>query len=348
MTERTVVALAVDGVELLDLTGPLQVFSAATRLLAGRAGGYRTLIAAARPGPVTCAGGVRVVADLARDDLVTPVDTLLVPGVSAAARGGVEPVVDPALVAWLRDRGPIDRRTASVCVGAHVLAAAGLLDGRRAATHWSAVSRLAADHPAVDVDPDAVFVRAGRVWTSAGVSTGIDLALALVAEDHGDELARDVARWLVVYLRRPGGQSQFSAPESVPAARRPAIRRLQEWLPGHLAEELSVPALAGRAGLSVRHFARLFAAEVGTTPAAHVEALRVEAACRRLIELDEALTSTATACGFGSVESLHRAFRTRLGVTPSAYRARFRRPADPVREPSRAAEPVRAQESSRA
>jgi len=225
----------------------------------------------------------------------------------------------------------VDRRTASVCTGAHVLAAAGLLDGRRATTHWATADRLAAAHPAVRVDADAVHVRDGDVWTSAGVSAGIDLALALVAEDHGDELARDVARWLVVHLARPGGQSQFSVALAVGPARRPAIRRLQEWLPDHLDADLSVAALADRAGMSVRHFARRFAAETGRTPAEHVEALRVEAACRRLLELDEALPTVAAACGFGAVEALHRAFRTRLGVTPAAYRDRFRRPIHPRR-----------------
>jgi len=228
-----------------------------------------------------------------------------------------------------RGRLPV-RRIASVCTGAHVLAAAGLLAGRRATTHWATVDALAAAHPELDVVPDAVFVQDGPIWTSAGVSTGIDLSLALVAADHGERVARQLARWLVMYLKRPGGQSQFSAALAVDLAHHPSVRRLQEWLPEHLDDDLSVTALAGRAGVSPRHFSRIFHAETGSTPADYVTRLRVEAAVRRLNELDEPLPVTARGCGFGSVESLHRAFRHRLGVTPAAYRARFRTPTAPT------------------
>ena len=175
-----------------------------------------------------------------------------------------------------------------------------------------------------------MFVQDGPIWTSAGVSTGIDLSLALVAADHGERVARQLARWLVMYLKRPGGQSQFSTALTLDLARRPSIRRLQEWLPENLDGDLTVTALAERAGISPRHFARLFLAETGSTPAVYVTRLRVEAAVRRLIELDEPLPVTARGCGFGSVESLHRAFRSRLGVSPAAYRARFRSPAASV------------------
>jgi len=345
MPHRTVVVLATGGVELLDLTGPLEVFSAATRLFGSTGGsrGYRTLVAGPERGPLLCSGGVQVVADLAWHELDQPIDTLVVAGSVQVRPDGVTAAVDPALVAWLRERvtlapqvsgqhgGPVPvRRIASVCTGAHVLAAAGLLEGRRATTHWASAAALAAEHPELVVDADAVFVQDGPIWTSAGVSTGIDLSLALVAADHGERVARQLARWLVMYLKRPGGQSQFSTALTLDLARRPSIRRLQEWLPENLDGDLTVTALAERAGISPRHFARLFLAETGSTPAVYVTRLRVEAAVRRLIELDEPLPVTARGCGFGSVESLHRAFRSRLGVSPAAYRARFRSPAASV------------------
>jgi transcriptional regulator GlxA family with amidase domain len=216
-------------------------------------------------------------------------------------------------------------RVAAVCTGALVLARAGLLDGRRATTHWSACRRLADRHPEVTVEPDRIYVRDGDVWTSAGVTAGTDLALALVEDDHGPELAHSAAGWLVVFVRRPGGQAQFSAQLLAQPARTDAIAEIQGWLVDHLAGDLTVQALAKRAGMSPRNFARRFKEETGVTPAAYVEALRVEAA-RRLLESSE-LTVGAVAhhVGFTHAETLHRSFRRRVGTTPQQYRDHFRR-----------------------
>jgi transcriptional regulator GlxA family with amidase domain len=210
-----------------------------------------------------------------------------------------------------------------VCTGAFVLAEAGLLVGRRATTHWASADALARRHPAVEVDPTPIFVRDGPVWTSAGVTAGMDLALALVAEDAGPEHAREVARWLVLYLQRPGGQAQFSAHLDGPLARRPALQDLQAWMAEHLDEDLSVASLARRAAMSERHFARRFRAETGATPAEAVERLRTEAACRLLETTDDPIEVVARRCGFGTVETLYRAFRRRHGTTPARHRAFF-------------------------
>ena len=214
----------------------------------------------------------------------------------------------------------------SVCTGAFTLAAAGLLDGRRCTTHWAWCAALADAFPAVAVDDDPIYVRDGDVWTSAGVTAGMDLALALVEQDLGADVALEVARWLVVFLKRPGGQAQFSAGLGLAAAAsgaREPLRALQEWMNDNLTADLSVAALAARACLSERHFARAWRAETGQTPAASVEALRVERA-RALLEDGVAVEAVARACGFGGAEVLRRVFHRRLGVAPSAYRERFR------------------------
>jgi transcriptional regulator GlxA family with amidase domain len=204
-----------------------------------------------------------------------------------------------------------------------VLAEAGLLDGRRATTHWASADALARRHPSVEVDARPIFVRDGSVWTSAGVTAGMDLALALVAEDHGAEAARATAQWLVLYLQRPGGQAQFSAHLEGPLPRRESLQELQAWMADHLDEDLSVAALARRAAMSERHFARRFQAETGRTPAHHVEALRIEAACRLLEATDEPIDAIARRCGFGTLETMYRAFRRRHGTTPARHRAFF-------------------------
>ncbi|MFD8294327.1 GlxA family transcriptional regulator, partial [Streptomyces lavendulae] len=275
-------------------------------------------------GPVRTAAGVRLVADLAFGEVGAAVDTLLVPGAVRTGPDGPVARVDEDVVEWVRATAPHARRIASVCVGAHLLAAAGLLDGRRATTHWSTAAQLAAEHPRVRVDADPIFVRSGRVWTGAGISACMDLALALVAEDHGEELALAVARQLVMYLRRQGGQSQFSVPLSRPAAARRDIDELRLFITEHLDGELSAAVLAERMCLSERHFARVFRQETGTSPAAYVEAARVEAARRLLETTDEPLERVAAATGMGSVETLHRAFRKQLDITPASYRRRFR------------------------
>ncbi|MFG2503082.1 GlxA family transcriptional regulator [Streptomyces sp. NPDC048441] len=319
---RVVIAVFPD-VDLLDVTGPAEVFALANRETGGRAG-YEVRLAGPDAGPVVTSAGVRLVADLTFVDVGAAVDTLLVPGAVDMRPEGPVARVDEAVVEWVKATAPHARRIASVCVGAHLLAAAGLLDGRRATTHWSTAAQLAAEHPRVRVDADPIFVRSGRVWTGAGISTCMDLALALVAEDHGEDLALAVARQLVMYLRRQGGQSQFSVPLSRPAAARRDMDELRVFITEHLDGDLSASALAGHVCLSERHFARVFRQETGTSPAVYVEAARVEAARRLLETTDATLEQIAETTGMGSVETLHRAFRKQINTTPASYRRRFR------------------------
>jgi transcriptional regulator GlxA family with amidase domain len=309
---------------MLDVTGPAEVFAAASRLAGRGAKGYRVGLVAARIGPIRTSTGIQLIADETWAALDGEVDTVIVPGGLQRSANGPRPVVDAGLVGWVAGSWRGWRRVASVCSGAHMLAAAGLLDGRKATTHWFTAPLLAQEHPEVEVDPDPIFVREGRIWTSAGVSSGMDLALAMVADDHNQRLAREVARWLVMYLRRPGHQSQFSAAPATPQPQSRKIRDLQHWVVGNLAADLSVPALARRAHMSERHFARVFAEQTATTPASFVEASRTEAARRLLEETDAPMEVVAARCGFGSSETLYRTFRRRLGTTPNEYRHRFR------------------------
>lgn len=324
LPHRVVIAVFPD-VDLLDVTGPAEVFALANRETAGRAG-YEVRLAGPAGGEVRTSAGVRLLADLSFPEVGGQVDTLLVPGAVDMTDDGPTARIDQGVVAWVKDTAPHARRVASVCVGAHLLAAAGLLDGRTATTHWSTAAQLAADHPAVTVDPDPIFVRTdrGRIWTGAGISACLDLALALVAEDQGEDVALAVARQLVMYLRRQGGQSQFSVPLSRPATSRRDIDELRLWIAEHLDEDLSAEALAAHMCLSERHFARVFKQETGAGPAAYVEAARVEAARRLLETTDCPLDRVAATAGLGSVETLHRAFKRQLSTTPAAYRRRFR------------------------
>jgi transcriptional regulator GlxA family with amidase domain len=314
---RDLLVLAVDGCQALDLLGPVEVFYKAS----GRApGAYRIVVV----GPtddemITMSNGIRLgVAPLPQAPKGH--HTLLVAG-GAGARTAAD---DVTVVDWVARASQHAQRIVSVCTGAFLLAAAGLLDGRRATTHWEFCADLAKSYPRVHVDPDPIFVRDGNVWTSAGVTSGIDLALALVEEDLGPEISLAVARQLVVFLKRPGGQAQFSAVMSAQQAARPALRELQAWIAGHLTEDLSVAALAQRAHMSKRSFARGFYEEIRETPAAYVEALRIEHA-RTLLETGApSLEAVARAAGFASAEVLRRAFHRRLGVSPADYRARFR------------------------
>jgi transcriptional regulator GlxA family with amidase domain len=247
-------------------------------------------------------------------------DTLVVAG-GAGARAAVH---DAAIVDWVSRAAGQTRRTASVCTGAFLLAAAGVLDDRRATTHWEWTEALAERYSSVRVEADPVYVRDGDVWTSAGVTAGMDLALALVEEDLGPEVALTAARRLVVFFRRPGGQSQFSAALAAQQAAQPALRGLQAWIAGHLDEDLTVPKLAERANMSERSFARAFRREVGETPAAYVEALRIEHARALLEQGAPSLDAVAQSAGFASAEVLRRAFHRRVGVSPADYRKRFR------------------------
>ncbi|MFJ2821539.1 GlxA family transcriptional regulator [Streptomyces toxytricini] len=319
-----VVIAAFPGVDLLNVTGPAEVFSIATRVAGTARPGYTVRIATAAGEPVVTASGIRLMADLTLDQVHGDVDTLLVSGAVRVDGHGVEPVLDGGIIDWLREAAPRTRRVASVCSGAHLLAAAGLLDGLSATTHWRTAARLAADHPRVTVDSDPIFIREGRLWTCAGIASGMDMALAMVTEDHGPELALATARTMVMYVKRAGGQSQFSVPLTVPADPGDRIDDLRVWIGEHLTEDLSAQALAGRLHVSVRHFSRLFLRRTGVTPAAYVESVRLEAARRLLQDSSHGLAEIAALSGLGSVESLHRSFRRRLATTPAEYRRRFR------------------------
>jgi len=318
--ERTVVFVAFDGFQLLDLAGPTEVLCGATRL--GVDPPYRTLIATPDAGPVRSESGVEVAADAALGDLArqrSTIDTVVVVG----GYGTRQAVRDGDLLADLARLSGRARRTTSVCTGAWLLAAAGLLDGYSATTHWASCEGMAHRFPAVDVQPDRIFVADRDRWTSAGVTAGIDLFLALVEHDHGPAVAHQVAGWLVVFVRRPGGQAQFSAQLRAQPAAHAGIADLQRWLPDHMDADLRVETLAARAGMSPRTFARRFRSETGTTPADHVEQLRVEAARRLLEATDLTVAAIARQVGLTHAETLHRAFRRRLGTTPDRYRQHF-------------------------
>ncbi|WP_040813215.1 GlxA family transcriptional regulator [Nocardia concava] len=314
---RVVLIVVFDGFQLTDLAGPADVFAGAAAL--GADPGYRVEVAAATAGPVRSACGIEVTATHGLDSWEGPVDTLLVVGGltvwTAAEQNG--------LVTGIQRLAVDATRVGSVCSGTFLLAQAGLLDGRRATTHWAGGELLARQFPAITTEPDRIYVRDGHMWTSAGVTAGIDLALAIVAADHGPELAREVARWMVVYLHRPGGQSQFSAPLAANPPKRSSLRALQVWMEENLESDLSLPALATQVGMSTRHFSRVFASETGTTPARYVEQVRV-AAARRLLETgDQPMDRVAAAVGLGSPETLYRIFHRHLGIPPGEYRARF-------------------------
>lgn len=322
MTQRPVLVVLFDGVQSLDVTGPVEVFAGAQHVT-GAPDPYPIRTASLDGAPVRTQSGLRLAADSSLDDAPRP-HTLLVPG----GEGSLDP--DPRLVDWLRVHAPRAERLVSVCTGAALLAAAGLLDGRRATTHWAFCEDLARDHPAVDVDPDPIFVRDGKIATSAGVTAGIDLALALVEEDHGRDAALVIARHLVVFLRRPGNQAQFSAQLAAQTARREPLREVQQFITEHPAADLSVDALAARARLSPRHFARAFRTETGTTPGRYVERVRLEHARRLLEDTGSGVHEVARAAGYGTPEAMRRAFVKALGTPPAEYRRRFHAPPVPT------------------
>ena len=315
---KTIVMMALPGVQLLDVSGPLDVFAEANAQAGYQA--YRLLVAACEPGPVHSSSGVRIVPDRIIDrDIDEAIDTLLVAGRPNAATVPVNSQV----VDWLRRRAPTARRFGSVCSGAFSLAAAGLLDGRRVTTHWAVADELAKQFPNVTVDEDAIQISDGPLRTAAGVTAGLDLALALVEEDLDREIAMRVAGQLVMFFKRPGGQMQFSRKgEAVPAGRA-ALQELQRWVAANPARDHCVANLAKRMDLSPRHFARLFRNEVGITPATWVEEARVSAARRLLEQGNEAPKQVAAQCGFADADTLRRAFARHVGVTPAEYRKRF-------------------------
>lgn len=316
-TARTVAILAVPGVQLLDVAGPLDVLAEANTQL-GR-NYYRPLVVGLTAAPIHSSSGVRLMPDTtiakAQDEAF---HTLLVAGAPHASD------LDPSqsLSRWLIERTKRARRYGSICSGAFLLACCGLLDGRRVTTHWSVASRLASEFPKVEVDPDAIYVADGKVRTAAGVTAGLDLALSLVTEDLGRDVGLRVASQLVMYFKRPGGQMQFSRHSEAMPAGRSALQELQRWVSGNLVEDHSVACLAERMQLSQRHFARLFRAEIGTTPAAWVESIRVAAAREKLDTGRWAPKQVAADCGFSNVDHLRRAFIQHLGVTPAEYRKR--------------------------
>ncbi|WP_394771377.1 GlxA family transcriptional regulator [Lacisediminihabitans sp.] len=316
MSEPRIVIVGFPSAQILDITGPLEVFSTASRFLAIPR--YDTRLVSTHGGPVLSTSGLEF-ATTPIDEVVGEIDTLVVSG----GRDMDDAARDSKLVDNIRRLASQSRRVTSVCSGAFLLAAAGLLDGRRATTHWAECDMLARAYPEVSIEPDSIYVQDGNVWTSAGVTAGIDLALALVADDHGRTAAATVARRLVVYLRRSGGQAQFSALLAAQSANHEPLRDLLDWVPDNLTADLSIPAMASRAHLSDRQFSRVFKSEVGITPAEHVEAVRMEAACGLLETTLMAMEEIARACGFGTPETMNRAFRRRLNTTPSDHRRHF-------------------------
>ena len=336
--------LAYEGIQSLDLTGPLEVFTGANAVLearaaqhAGAAGasgsrapraalGYRVSVLTRDGDPVRCSSGLRIAPDGDLAGTPSPLDTLLIPGGS----GHRDAVADERLISWIAQAATAARRTVSVCTGAFLLARAGLLEGRRATTHWASAARLAREHPAVEVDADPIFIRDGSLWTSAGVTAGMDLALALVEEDHDRELALTIARHLVMFLRRPGSQSQFSATLGSQQPERAPLREIQRAVLEEPAGEHTVEAMAERVHMSPRHFARAFAAETGVTPARYVERVRLEAARRLLEDTAQPVAAVAARAGFPSAETMRRSFIRGLGVSPLEYRRRFQGAPAPV------------------
>jgi transcriptional regulator GlxA family with amidase domain len=320
---RPIAIAAFDGFELLDLTGPMDAFGL-TNLGLQRSGlarepVYPIQVVAKRAGLVSSSCGLRIQADHAYDDMDEDIDTLLIPGAPDVSRV----LADPGLRNWVRAMAPRVRRLVSICTGAFLLADAGLLDGRRATTHWAFCDRLASDYPNTTVEADRIFLRDGSVYTSGGITSGIDLSLALVEEDWGREQSLLLARYMVVYLKRPGGQTQFSGFLVSDATNHPDLRTLQVWIMENPAEDLCVESLASRLAMSPRNFARVFQAETGMTPAKFVEKARVDAARQFLGSSDERIELVAAICGFGDSERMRRAFLRNLGINPQDYRARF-------------------------
>ena len=317
MPTRDVLIILYDGVQSLDVTGPLEVFAVANRFPADHPQtSYRLRTVSVDGAPVRTTSGLHITPDLDLASATAP-DTLIAPG----GAGSRSP--HPAVIDWLRRVAPATRRLVSVCTGTFLLAEAGLLAGRRVTTHWSSADLLAQRYPGLTVDPEPIFIQDGNVYTSAGVTTGMDLALALVEADLGRDIALAIARQLVLFLRRPGNQTQFSAQLQAQTAHRAPLRDVQNWVAEHPEADLSVDTLAQRAGLSPRQFARAFAEQAGISPGRYVDNVRLEAARRHLEDTAADIGQVARACGYGTPESMRRAFVRALGVPPAEYRRRF-------------------------
>jgi transcriptional regulator GlxA family with amidase domain len=318
---RNVAILALPGVQLLDVCGPLDVFAEANAQVAAEV--YQLRIIGSRAGPIRSSSGARLLPDfIVGDRMPEKLDTLLVAGCPNAAQA----LPDARVLDWLRKVVPTVRRYGSVCSGAFFLAAAGLLEGRRVTTHWAVAERLAQAFPGVIIDADAIHVRDGRIRTAAGVTAGLDLALALVEEDLGRDVALKVAGQLVMFFKRPGGQLQFSRHGTAAPAGRSGLQEVQRWVVANPGLPHDIPSLAARLGLSARHFTRLFTQEVGITPAAWVEQARVTAARALLESGDAAPKQVAAQCGFANADTLRRTFARHVGVTPAEYRKRYSAP----------------------
>jgi transcriptional regulator GlxA family with amidase domain len=312
--DRAVVFVVFDGMKLLDVAGPAEVFAEANHFGAS----YRVVMASVDGEDVVTSVGTRLAVATSIGS-VKSADT-------AVVSGGDDLVgrpIDPRLVDAVADLRPRVRRMASICTGSFILAQTGMLDGRRATTHWRHTGLLSRAYPRISVEPDAIFVRDGDIYTSAGVSAGIDLALALVESDHGADLVREVARSLVVYLKRAGGQSQFSALVEAQPPRRSQLRELTEAIAATPGANHTVKTLAAQASLSSRQLTRLFHAELGTTPARYVEMIRIDSA-RSALDAGRSVGDSAQLAGFGSAETLRRVFVREFGISPKAYRDRFK------------------------
>jgi len=322
---RLVAIVAYPGVQSLDVSGPLEVFAGAQRLVEAGAGderGYEIRTLSRNGRPLRTSSGLSITPDASLRKMRAEIDTLIVAG----GPGHAQAAADQPLVDWIAQAASTARRTASVCTGAFLLARAGLLDGRRASTHWAAAAELQSQYPEVHVDAEPIFIRDGAIWTSAGVTAGMDLALALVEEDLGRDAALLIARHLVLFLRRPGNQSQFSATLAAQRAGREPLREIQRSVLEDVAGDHSVEAMAARAHMSPRNFARSFRAETGVTPARHVERVRLEAARRRLEDTSDPVGAIALSCGFGTAETMRRVFLRAVEVGPAEYRRRFHGP----------------------
>ncbi|MEO1058328.1 MAG: helix-turn-helix domain-containing protein [Actinomycetota bacterium] len=314
---RRVVIVAYQGVQALDVTGPFEVFAGANSWASERC--YDISVVSASGGSVTTESGLRIDSEPLPDPSAgTPIDTLVVAG----GTGVHDARTDEQLVTWLENAAARSRRVASVCSGAFLLGELGLLDGRRVTTHWARARRLAETFPAAIVDPEPIHLHDG-VWTSAGVTAGIDLALALVTEDHGAGCAQTIAQWLVMFLRRPGGQSQFAAPVWTPTPNHDGVRRALDEINADPSQRHSMHDLATVAAMSPRHFSRVFTREVGCAPGRYVELRRVDAARGHLEQTTDNVEAIAARCGFGSSETMRRAFVRQVGVAPASYRQRF-------------------------